>query len=164
MPVLQILTLFQANCTIIHTSFLTKRLKTIPFERHIHCPRHGEGLEEDSTRKIVPIQYPLFTVNNLPYMSQYATNITSKDKNVRKAMFSAFTLATAQGDSKVGMHDHSLFYCTLFKHSITFKPRIKEQQQGNRGKPLNTESELTHGCIPQKLCIILCIKGDRIFQ
>ena len=29
---------------------------------------------------------------------------------------------------------------------------------------MNTESELTHGCIPQNFCIMSSVKGECIFQ
>ena len=70
-------------------------------------------------------------------------------KNVRRAMFSASTQATAQSDPKAGLHGQSLMvYSTLLKHSTAFKPRKKEQQQGNRANPWIQKVNLLTAAFP----------------
>lgn len=68
---------------------------------------------------------------------------------------------------KQGCTTNRLFYCfTGFGQRCIDRLRTTQERakEGRQGKPLNTESELTHGCIPQNLCIISSVKGDCICQ
>lgn len=62
--------------------------------------------------------------------------------------------------------NRSFYYFTGFGQRCIDRLQTTQERakEGRQGKPLNTESELTHGCIPQTLCIISNVKVGCIFQ
>lgn len=67
--------------------------------------------------------------------------------------------------TKAWLHGHSSVYYSLVSltAAIAFKS-TKKEQMGDRAKPLNTENENTHGCIPQNFASFPSSKGDGMFQ